>query len=69
LGLLKPSDVVYTEFIPRTEEIVMSWILVVFMLLLVLAAFLPLGFSLLMTWVNAHETLTEHPAADQAPQR
>jgi hypothetical protein len=45
----------------------MSWILVVFMLLLVLAAFLPLGFSLLMTWVRAPETLIEHPAADQAP--
>jgi hypothetical protein len=45
----------------------MSWILIVFMLLLVLAGFLPLGYSLLMTWVNAQETLIEHPAADQAP--
>ncbi|MEN9934987.1 MAG: hypothetical protein RLZZ387_1566 [Chloroflexota bacterium] len=47
----------------------MSWIIVVFMLLLVLAGFLPLGLSLLMTWLNANETLVEHPAADQAPHR
>ena len=45
----------------------MGWILIVFMLLLVLAAFLPIGYSLLMTWINAQETLIEHPAADQAP--
>jgi hypothetical protein len=45
----------------------MSWILVTFMLLLVLVPFLPLGFSLLYTWITAEETLAEHPAADQAP--
>jgi hypothetical protein len=43
----------------------MSWVLVTFMLLLVLAGFLPLGFSLLMTLIQAPETMAEHPAADQ----
>ena len=37
----------------------MSWVLVVFMFLLVLAAFLPLGFSVLTTWLQAQETAAE----------
>lgn len=40
----------------------MSWILMTFMLLLVLAGFLPLGVSLLYTWLTAQAT--EAPAAE-----